>query len=1523
MGRALESHASAQTSSVKEVGSISSGSFSTAQMSQANVEFDIPDPGTNTMTTLDFEDIMYGPPAPEIGSGPPSIKDMMMDMSSDGPNINGMNPTDGISGRNNTGTEVSAPVFGGGPAGAGMMATSIDASPAISFSGTGATSSFGGDGAANASHGDGSAIGGNSANGTDSRQIYARDANYVAPGFSTYETDLDVSELLKMDPMLLQEMIGKMTQEEYQQFIQGVEGYYGEQIKTLRDLLGNMESVYDELFMIEIDYEQRYNVSLSLQNIESVMYERINNLYSGFHPDILDKGGITLEEFQNMEWEEQIEFVKKYDPYVKNSFDSYYEWLAEIDAEIAAECADYNIHSLEELHRNVEELRIKIEETKQSISALENFKTSAKFDYLAFTADYATFEAKTITEENLTVLEQDSDIVDPNESFWSWILFSRDYHCKTYSYSYYHRKHPEVSPLEYMRMVEAANPSGNYDIRGIPNYSSMKTIIQASQYLPEFEKTYNYLYNKNPQLAEEYIKSVQYQINNVEGQIRAQRFLSSLNEKGDNADALKAFENELGVSLEGLIDGLTSFGEGVGYSIEALVALFTKNYNRTMSAEEYKRMYILYALMSTEAKVKLELITKNDDGTYSNVDSNSPIDYTKNYAGVLLSNNYELSQGIGNMIPSIALSTINPTAGMCALGISAGGNAYHNAMVKGHDYFSSLLYGVATGFSESVTEKLLGGLPGLSDFPVTSWKTYFQAMGREFTQESLQGALDLVVRDAVLGEKLPPLSDADAWIEIGLDLLKQGGYGALTAGILQVPSFAINSYNLKKLDTFMTQNGISPDQQQAAIKHFRNSDSKYANMSDVEIKLKFAQQVATQAMIYQTMDAHHITEEVAKVMLALNVTADIASYMVENNVTLEEAQRVNTIKIVEAFFTENHVTAEEQQMAFDAIRNENPNLANLSNEDIMSSHAKMVADQIQINRYVMVGIKPEVAALMVQHDINERTATYMLENNASLEAAVTFLSTGGVHDYVAEYDLSKYDVSTYGLDRIMSDNFRLACNVFFDMAPDQATRDLLAEVLFSGKVGDFNFDTQLANRGNPTIEGSRRVAMANLLIQSPETFQYICDNQIDLFHGTRGVALASILENGMVSLSTSQSENIEIKTGEEWSRIAGHPRSFISFADDIGTAMDYSEINKLEPGGWNFPVVIGTTSEAAVEAGTITVWSDIAEIGVRGKLSADKISCIIVPSDKVELVEELVGDSEIKVLAFDKPAQPFFDTMGEYIHVYPEEIEKYRQDLDIKRKTLELAERYNMTPEEAKLLIINSEEAAPYLIELHRLAAEEGMTLKEYGSQEGNERIDPIRQLQADTLAAQKRALAVAAEPKISQDMLSLSNENRRLVGYSHRLKGEESISRKILFDSNRTGISLEEACDRIGDSVRYTLVCDEATFTEQVRSGMEALIAKGYTVNHFRNTFDKAMYKGVNVSLISPDGIVMELQFHTEESYYAKEEQSHVIYEIARNDYVSPEAKKVANVLRRIVASHIDMPPDVMSLTEAEFKRD
>mgnify|MGYP006992107786 CR=1 FL=1 len=146
-----------------------------------------------------------------------------------------------------------------------------------------------------------------------------------------------------------------------------------------------------------------------------------------------------------------------------------------------------------------------------------------------------------------------------------------------------------------------------------------------------------------------------------------------------------------------------------------------------------------YELVVTIEKKEVDDATKyDDDGNLVNTNPNCPIDYTKSYNGGLLSQNYQLTQGIGNMIPSMTIALANPTsiAGSVVFGLSAGGNAYHTSMVEGNSYMASLGYGIFTGSSEAITQKMLGGIPGLSDAEVTSFKTYLDSVGREAFQES-------------------------------------------------------------------------------------------------------------------------------------------------------------------------------------------------------------------------------------------------------------------------------------------------------------------------------------------------------------------------------------------------------------------------------------------------------------------------------------------------------------------------------------------------------------------------------------------------------------------------------------------------------------------------------------------------------------------------------------------------------------------------------------------------------------------
>ena len=111
--------------------------------------------------------------------------------------------------------------------------------------------------------------------------------------------------------------------------------------------------------------------------------------------------------------------------------------------------------------------------------------------------------------------------------------------------------------------------------------------------------------------------------------------------------------------------------------------------------------------------------------------------------------------------------------------------------------------------------------------------------------------------------------------------------------------------------------------------------------------------------------------------------------------------------------------------------------------------------------------------------------------------------------------------------------------------------------MYQGGFENFSINTQ-KTRNDALLEGNRRLQYAYLLAKHPETFNKMQKDNIILFHGTRIEALPGILKYGMNSLAESNKNDIDITTGER-STQRGDARTFISFTDHIGTALDYIE----------------------------------------------------------------------------------------------------------------------------------------------------------------------------------------------------------------------------------------------------------------------------------------------------------------------------------------------------------------------------
>lgn len=195
---------------------------------------------------------------------------------------------------------------------------------------------------------------------------------------------------------------------------------------------------------------------------------------------------------------------------------------------------------------------------------------------------------------------------------------------------------------------------------------------------------------------------------------------------------------------------------------------------------------------------------------------------------------------------------------------------------------------------------------------------------------------------------------------------------------------------------------------------------------------------------------------------------------------------------------------------------------------------------------------------------------------------------------------------------------------------------------------------------------------------------------------------------------------------------------------------------------------------------------------------------------------------------------------------------------------------------------------------------------------EGSQAVD--EQAVAEALAAELYTKAAADEPAVTADMQSMETEYACLTGLEFRLKTRESIARKILLEAHTLEITTEAAAAAINDALRYTFCIDEARYVETTDSILRRLDAKGYKIEKVKNTWGNALlYKGINTKLRLADGLAVEVQFHTPESYDAKESKTHAYYEILRSEDSTDEEKQMAADKQAEVFGQVPVPDGVV----------
>lgn len=126
---------------------------------------------------------------------------------------------------------------------------------------------------------------------------------------------------------------------------------------------------------------------------------------------------------------------------------------------------------------------------------------------------------------------------------------------------------------------------------------------------------------------------------------------------------------------------------------------------------------------------------------------------------------------------------------------------------------------------------------------------------------------------------------------------------------------------------------------------------------------------------------------------------------------------------------------------------------------------------------------------------------------------------------------------------------------------------------------------------------------------------------------------------------------------------------------------------------------------------------------------------------------------------------------------------------------------------------------------------------------------------------------------------------------------------------------------------MRYTVSLSKEKYTEEVNKTLSVLKEQGYKVEHtydgwkLEGTATDPGYRGLNVTLKSPNGQVFELQFHTPESF-ANKTAGHALYEEARNPLTSAGRKEQIRQTQVKEAEKVPTPPNIEQLPSTRRPR-
>ena len=201
---------------------------------------------------------------------------------------------------------------------------------------------------------------------------------------------------------------------------------------------------------------------------------------------------------------------------------------------------------------------------------------------------------------------------------------------------------------------------------------------------------------------------------------------------------------------------------------------------------------------------------------------------------------------------------------------------------------------------------------------------------------------------------------------------------------------------------------------------------------------------------------------------------------------------------------------------------------------------------------------------------------------------------------------------------------------------------------------------------------------------------------------------------------------------------------------------------------------------------------------------------------------------------------------------------------------------------------------------------------------DGNQYLDPEQHAQSNEVITG----VGRSEKRLTEHMEGAERENACggwLEGLGHRLKGEERLKEKIA-ESLRIAPAKtpEEVIREIPDAIRYTFCFEPDNYAAGYSAVKDQMQLSGYQMvyskNHWRYDLE---YKGTNTRWVTPEGHLFEVQFHTPESYHAKEEITHKSYERIRSRLTDRSERRELEAFQREVCSWIAVPGGTASIED------